>query len=452
MKRSPDIARPSTPLPIDKLIRPFQEFSSREASSGLLLMAVTVIALLWANSRWSDAYFGLWDLPIAISVGEFVLSETALHWINDGLMAMFFFVIGLEVKREIMVGELASHRKAALPVLAAVGGMVFPAAFYLLVNAGGIGQRGWGIPMATDIAFTLGILALLGNRISLQLHVFVTAAAIADDIGAILVIALFYTTDVSWIALGAGVAGLLLMAAANRLGVKHWLPYAILGLVVWLAFLQSGVHATIAGVLAAMTIPAKGRIEPVDLVDRSRAIVGQLETACAMGGDLLTNEDQWAAVQALETVVVRTEGPLQRLEQALHPWVTFLVVPLFALANAGVDLRAAGATALTHPVSLGILAGLFVGKQVGVVLLSFVAVKSGIADLPKGSTWGQLYGVGILMGIGFTMSLFVANLSFIRPELLDIAKVGILVASVISGVVGYIILRLTCPANAQATG
>lgn len=452
MKRAPEIARPTTPLPIDRLIRPFQEFSSREASSGLLLMAVTAIALLWANSRWSDAYFALWELPIAISVGEFVLSETALHWINDGLMAMFFFVIGLEVKREIMVGELASRRKAALPVLAAAGGMLFPAALYLLVNAGDIGQRGWGIPMATDIAFTLGILALLGNRISLQLRVFVTAAAIVDDIGAILVIALFYTTDVSWIALAIGAAGLLAMVAANWLGVKHWLPYGILGLIVWLAFLQSGVHATIAGVLAAMTIPAKGRIEPVELVDRSRAIVNQLENACQLGGDILTNEDQLAAVQALESVVVRTESPLQRLEHALHPWVTFLVVPLFALANAGVDLRATGTAALTHPVSLGILAGLFLGKQVGVVLLSFVAVRAGIADLPKGSTWGQVYGVGILMGVGFTMSLFVANLSFIRPELLDIAKVGILVASVISGVVGYIILRLTCPANARATG
>ena len=452
MKRAPEIARPTTPLPIDRLIRPFQEFSSREASSGLLLMAVTAIALLWANSRWSDAYFALWELPIAISVGEFVLSETALHWINDGLMAMFFFVIGLEVKREIMVGELASRRKAALPVLAAVGGMLFPAALYLLVNAGGVGQRGWGIPMATDIAFTLGILALLGNRISLQLRVFVTAAAIVDDIGAILVIALFYTTDVSWIALAIGAAGLLAMVAANWLGVKHWLPYGILGLIVWLAFLQSGVHATIAGVLAAMTIPAKGRIEPEELIDRSRTIVGQLEKACQVGGDILSNEDQFAAVQALETVVIRTESPLQRLEQTLHPWVTFLVVPLFAFANAGVDLRASGTAALTHPVSLGILAGLFVGKQVGVVLLSYVAVKSRIADLPKGSTWGQVYGVGILMGIGFTMSLFVANLSFIRPELLDIAKVGILVASVISGVVGYIILRLTCPANARATG
>ena len=201
-----------------------------------------------------------------------------------------------------------------------------------------------------------------------------------------------------------------------------------------------------------MTIPAKGRIEPEELIDRSRTIVGQLEKACQVGGDILSNEDQFAAVQALETVVIRTESPLQRLEQTLHPWVTFLVVPLFAFANAGVDLRASGTAALTHPVSLGILAGLFVGKQVGVVLLSYVAVKSRIADLPKGSTWGQVYGVGILMGIGFTMSLFVANLSFIRPELLDIAKVGILVASVISGVVGYIILRLTCPANARATG
>ncbi len=435
--------------PIERMMKPFQEFAGKEASSGILLIVATVVALVWANSPWSDSYFRFWSLPFSISLGEYGLSKSVLYWINDGLMAVFFLVIGLEVKREILVGELASVRKASLPVLAAVGGMLVPAGFYLVFNSGGSGERGWGVPMATDIAFSLGILALLGKRVGLHLKVFLTAAAIADDIGAVLVIALFYTAGISWPALAFGILFLLGLVVANRVGVRHPLVYALLGFLVWLAFLRSGVHATVAGVLVAMTIPAKARIDPQEFLVRCRTIVGDYENACELGGDVLTNRGQQAALQDLETAANQAETPLQRIEHALHPWVTFAVVPLFALANAGVDLRATGLGAVTHPISLGIVAGLVLGKQVGVLLFSFLAVRTGLANLPEGATWKQVYGVAILMGIGFTMSLFVAGLSFYDPGFLDIAKVGILIASLFSGIVGWLVLRSACPAPVE---
>jgi NhaA family Na+:H+ antiporter len=422
----------------------FRDFIRLEASGGILLILFTALALVWANSQWSDAYFELWQAKFTIGLGSWVLSKPLLLWINDGLMALFFFVVGLEIKREVLAGELSSPSRAALPLVAAIGGMAAPAIIYTLFNIGTDGTVGWGIPMATDIAFTLGALALLGSRVPLALKVFVTAVAIVDDIGAVLVIALFYTENIAFNSLAIGGGILLALIAFNRLHVHQTWPYALLGISLWLAFLFSGVHATIAGVLLAMTIPASMRVDEEAFMDEVRDDLAALEQAHAQLHVVTNRAERQAAVQALSDSSYKVETPLQRFEHTLHPWTTYVILPLFAFANAGVTLSGGGfANVLQSRVALGIIAGLIAGKSVGVSLFSWLAVRLGIAELPSNLSWYQVLGVSFLTGIGFTMSLFISTLAFGQGDLLSVAKLGIITGSVIAGIVGWTVLRLT---------
>ncbi len=426
-----------------RVLSPLQEFIHAQTSGGVILLIFTMAAVIWANSPWEHIYTELWETPLAIGLGSLSLSMPLELWINDGLMAIFFFVVGLEIKREILVGELASPRQAMLPISAAVGGMLVPAAIYFAINSGGPGASGWGIPMATDIAFVLGVLALLGNRVPTSLKVFLTALAIVDDLGAVLVIALFYTAGISWISLviGAGILGLLI--GASRKGIHNLLVYGLLGIGLWLAFLYSGVHPTIAGVLLAMTIPARTRIDADELLSKGRRILKEFERSGGNGNGngVLRNQYQEAALLELVATSRDAETPLQRLEHSLHPWVAFVIMPVFALANAGVALQTGLTTALTHTVTLGVIAGLVIGKQVGITLAAWLVIRSGLTTLPSEVTWRHIYGAGWLGGIGFTMSLFIAGLAFAGTELLPEAKVGIMAASIIAGIGGWLILR-----------
>ncbi|MCB0262989.1 MAG: Na+/H+ antiporter NhaA [Calditrichaeota bacterium] len=433
----------SPPSPIERMLSPIQEFLKLETSGGILLMLFTVIALVWANSPYSEAYQHLWQTPFTIGLGDFVLNKALILWINDGLMAIFFFVVGLEIKREVLLGELSSVRKAALPIAAAIGGMVVPALFYILLNAGTEGAVGWGIPMATDIAFALGVVALLGSRVPLTLKIFLTAVAIVDDIGAVLVIALFYTAQISWGSLAIGFALLAVMFLMNRLGVRHTLVYVLLGIAMWVAFLKSGVHATIAGVLMAFTIPATTRLNANQFVDGVSNALAYFRDAHNPGDDVIINSKQQHAVHSLEIACEKVDTPMHRLEHALHPYVSFFIVPVFALANAGVTLSGDLGAAISHPVSLGIILGLILGKQIGITLFSYLSVKFGFADLPEGASWQQIYGISCLAGIGFTMSLFIANLGFGESYYLTYSKIGILSASLIAGLIGWVILYRT---------
>ena len=366
----------------------------------MLLVGGALIAIFWANSPWSGAYHALLDTPLTVGAGEFILSKPLILWINDALMAVFFFLVGLEIKREVFGGHLRSMRSAALPLAGALGGVLVPAGLYLALNGGGPGQAGWGIPMATDIAFALGVLALVGDRVPVGLKVFLTALAIVDDIAAIMVIAVFYTDGIAVTSLGIGAVFLGLAFAANRAGVRSGLVYFVIGAVVWLAFLKSGVHATLAAVLMAFTIPAAGLDE---------------------------------------------DSPLIRLEHALAPLVAFVVLPVFALANAGVVLGPGMADAVTDPIAVGVVLGLLVGKPLGIFGAAWIAVKLGLASLPERTNWRQLAAVSILGGIGFTMALFVEGLAFTDPAQRSAAKVGVLGASIVTGVLGYLALRRTCP-------
>ncbi len=423
----------------------FQQFTRLQAASGILLLLATVLALVWANSLWSESYFRLWETHLSISMGSLVLDESLLHWVNDGLMVIFFFVVGLEIKREILVGELATARRAALPLVAAAGGMLLPALIYIAFNLGGPGQGGWGIPMATDIAFVLGILTILRSRVPVSLKVFFTALAIADDVGAVLVLALFYSQDIAWLALAAAALFLLALIVLNRMGVRQPLPYALMGIGLWLAFLQSGLHPTIAGVLLAMTIPARTHVRASAYLAQCTAALGGLGTENGAHAEGDAGRRQQAAAQTLEVIAERIQSPLQRLERSLNPWVAYLIVPVFALANAGIDLGGNLLQALTLPVSLGILLGLLLGKSLGITLFSWLAVKGGIADLPYGVSWRQLFAASWLGGIGFTMSLFIAGSAFQQPDLLDLAKLDILVASVLAAAIGFVLIIVTSP-------
>jgi NhaA family Na+:H+ antiporter len=422
----------------------FRQFTRLQASGGILLLAAAAVALIWANSAWGQGYFDLWETYLTVSLGSMALKENLLHWVNDGLMVIFFFVVGLEIKREVLVGELASPRRAALPLVAAVGGMVVPALIYVAFNIGRPGEAGWGIPMATDIAFVLGILTLFGSRVPVSLKVFFTALAIADDLGAVLVLALFYSGEISWLALGVAAALLAALVVLNLGRVRHPLPYGLLGIGLWLAFLQSGLHPTIAGVLLALTIPARSRVE-------TEAFMAQCTAALRGLGRQDPDEAsrrRQAAAQTLEVIAERIQTPLQRLERNLNPWVAYLVVPVFALANAGVGLSGNLLEALTQPLSLGIILGLLLGKSVGITLFSWLAVKAGIADLPYGVSWRQLFAASWLAGIGFTMSLFIASSAFEEPALLTLAKMDILFASVLAALVGFVLITVTSPRQA----
>jgi NhaA family Na+:H+ antiporter len=424
-----------------QVLSPIQQFIHSETASGIVLIVVTILALLIANSPLAALYDDLLHTDISVSVGPFTLRETVLHWINDGLMAIFFFVVGLELKREALVGELADLRRAALPLFAAIGGAALPAILYILLNRGAEGAVGWGVPMATDIAFVLGVLALLGDRAPWTLKVFLTAVAVIDDLLAVLVIAVFYSAGVSIAALAAGIGVLLVLGLLNLAGIRATLIYAALGVVVWVAFLQSGVHATIAGVLVALTIPARQRIDEARFLRRARDLLTHFENHGSTTGPLLVDERQQSAVIELEETCEAVQAPLQKLEHQLHTWVAFVIVPMFALANAGVPLSLAGVSEPGLLVIAGVLLGLVIGKPLGLIGVSWLLVRTGVTVLPEGVRWPHIVGAGCLAGLGFTMSLFIATLGFGESPLLEAAKIGILGASLISGVLGYMLLR-----------
>jgi Na+:H+ antiporter, NhaA family len=432
---------------VDTLLAPVRRFAATASAGGIVLLAATAIALVWANSPWSESYHHLWETPITLGVGGSALRTTLHHVINDGLMAVFFFVVGLEIKREVLAGELASLRRAALPMVGALGGMVVPASLYAFVNAGTPGAPGWGVPMATDIAFALGVLALLGDRVPTGLKVFVAALAIVDDIGAVLVIAVFYSGGVAWGALGAAAAVVTLSAAANATGFRRPWTYGMLGLALWAAVLASGVHATVAGVLLAMTIPVRTRINEAAFLLHGRRALEEFDAAAVVTArdpnvTVLSNVHHHAAVEELETLAEQAQPPLIRIEHALHGPVAYGIMPLFALANAGVSLGGAEVVgAVASPVTLGVLLGLLIGKPLGITGFSWLAVRFGVAALPDGVTWRTLAGAGVLGGIGFTMALFIASLAFGEAALLEAAKLGVLSASAVAGVAGWLLLR-----------
>ncbi|OJW77829.1 MULTISPECIES: Na+/H+ antiporter NhaA [unclassified Spirosoma] len=418
------------------LIQPFAEFFRLEAASGILLLISSVSALALANSNVGIArYFPqVWDSVLAVSVGSMVLTKSLSHWINDGLMALFFLIVGLEIKREVLEGELASVRQAMLPLVAALGGMVIPAGLFWLINRHSPTAGGWGIPMATDIAFALAIVTLLGERVPLALKVFLTALAIVDDLGAVLVIAFFYTLaiDIHYLLGASGVWLVLLLL--NRLGVRILSIYLLLGFVLWYLTLKSGIHATLAGVLLAMVIPFRTRLTDPDAVQRQLGSMQQrIQTNTGMPRDLS---------EELEALSEQIGSPSQQLEHRLHGPVAFLVIPLFAFCNTSLLIDFSTFGQLTNPLAMGIMAGLLLGKPVGILLLSYIAVWFGWASLPVGVSWRQLVGVAVLAGIGFTMSIFVTLLAFKeQPIRQNEAKIAILVASLLAGLLGYVLLR-----------
>jgi len=425
----------------------FQEFARIEALGGVLLLIAAIIALVWANSGAAETYFQLWHTEIEILIGNYKISHDLLHWVNDGLMVIFFFVVGLEIKREITSGELGDRKRAALPVMAAIGGMLFPALFYLALNVAGPGMRGWGVPMATDIAFTLGVLALLGSRAPLILKIFFTALAIADDLGSVMVIALFYTEEVSWIALVIAAVIFIILIILNQARVYALLPYVIFGILLWLAFMESGIHPTIAGILLALTIPNRNPPDTKALLAQCVSVLNDFNRPRIQG--VYEMEKTQVAAQTLETVSERMQSPAQRMENSLLPWTTYLILPIFALANAGLTLNLDGG--LFTPISIGVFLGLVFGKPLGVSLFSWLAVRLRLAELPETVTWRQLVSSSFLTGIGFTMALFIAGAAFNDPDLLDQAKFGIIFASLTAGVIGFVLTMLTSPKYEETT-
>jgi NhaA family Na+:H+ antiporter len=427
------------------MVRPLQRLLRHEAASGIVMLVAAVVAIGWANSPWSQTYVDLWATPLRVELGDVVhLDHLNLQaWVNDALMTVFFLLVGLEIKREAVHGELQDLRSVALPVVAALGGMVVPAGVFWAFNAGGAGADGWGIPMATDIAFAVGVVTLLGRRVPLAAKVFLLTLAIADDIGAIVVIAVFYTGELSVGWLVTALVGLGVIFALRRGDVQALAPYLAVGAMVWLALLESGVHATLSGVALGLLTPAWPLRSPRRYPPEARRLLDRIERSyydrVVTGEEFEENEHLIAEVARLS---MHSTSPLERLERGLSPWVAFVIVPVFALANAGVPLSGDAIGGLvSDPVTVGVLVGLVVGKPVGVLAASFVAVRLGIGRLPAGTGWRQMAGLGVCAGIGFTVALFVTSLSFTDPALADSAKVGILAGSLLAGVVGYGLLR-----------
>jgi NhaA family Na+:H+ antiporter len=428
-----------------QLAAPVREFLRTEAGGGVVLLVAAVVAIAWANSPWDDQYFELLHQRIAIDTPWFDIDEDLHHWINDGLMAIFFFVVGLEIKREVVRGELASPSRAALPALAALGGLAVPALIFAAFTAGGRGSEGWGIPMATDIAFAVGVLALLGNRIPFGLKVFLLALAIVDDLGAIAVIAMFYTDDMAagWLFGALGCIAVILLA--QRAGIRNVNVYVLIGIALWIAVLQSGVHATLAGVALGLLTPARSFYSP----DRYLATLADLGQRYQQALEEGRHDLASSILLQVEAVSRDTESPLDRLEHAIHPWSSYVVIPVFALANAGLVVTSESIRdAVESSVTYGIIAGLLVGKFVGVLLATWLTVRLGIAVLPAGVTWAQVAGVALIAGIGFTVSLFVTDLAYADPALIDEARAGVFVASIVAGVAGFLFLRfVSAPAR-----
>jgi len=426
----------------NKVATPFEHFLHAQTTTGLILMVMTVLALILANTPLTEAYMHFFHTKVDLTVGSWQLSHTIHHWINDGLMAIFFFIIGLEIKREILVGELSNIKVAILPILAAIGGMVLPALIFMSINHDGVGAAGWGIPMATDIAFAISVLVLLGNRVSPALVTFLVALAIVDDLGAVIVIALFYTDQIQFLPLFFAGISFLVMVIFNRVGIHMILPYFIVGLFMWFFMLESGVHATIAGVIAAMAIPSKPKYAPIDFTMHTKNLLDEYDNY-PVATDHMMHEKQKALLLNIKDKIDAVGSPAARLEHDLHLPVALIVIPLFALANAGIsiDFSSLGETIVTS-VSMGIISGLILGKVLGIFGVAWIAIKLGIAKLPEGSSMNQIFGVAFLGGIGFTMSIFVADLAFLGDDALIFqAKVGILAASLFSGIFGYIWLR-----------
>ncbi len=427
-----------------KVSTPFEHFIHAQTTTGFILMFMTVLALILANTPLTETYSHFFHTKIDLNAGSWNLSHSIHHWINDGLMAIFFFIIGLEIKREITVGELSNIKVAILPILAAIGGMLFPALIYYGINSGGEGAAGWGIPMATDIAFAISALVLLGNRIPTALVTFLVALAIVDDLGAVLVIALFYTEQIHMLPLMLAGVSFLIMVMFNRFGVHMILPYFIVGLFMWFFMLESGVHATIAGVIAAMAIPSRPRQTPIDFTRHTKNLLDEFDSY-PVATDHMMHEKQKAILINIEDRIDAIGSPAARLEHDLHLPVALIIIPLFALANAGITIDFGSiSTTIMEPVSIGIIAGLILGKVIGIFGVSWLAIKMKIATLPQGSTMSQIFGVAFLGGIGFTMSIFVADLAFPHSDALIFqAKVGILAASLFAGLFGFFWLKRT---------
>lgn len=449
----PHAAHDLPPVPAERIAQPFKRFMALSSAGGLVLLFCTIVAMLWANSGWADVYHHIFhDLEIEISIGSLHLSHGLAHWINDALMAIFFLVVGLEIKRELVVGELSSPRKAALPIVAALGGMVAPALIFAALNWGQPSIRGWGVPMATDIAFALGIICLLGKRAPVGLKVFLTSLAIVDDLGALIVIAVFYTEQLNTTALFDATLVVCVMAFLNILKVRKIIPYLIAGVFLWYFVLESGVHATIAGVLTACCIPASARVDSIRFLESSKNALSIFESAAKPGHCVRTSDTQRSAVITLERNAEHVLPPLHRLELLLHPWAAFLIIPIFAVANAGLHVGHDAAGTLTSNLTLGVILGLFLGKPLGIFIACWISCRLGIAALPSGANWKQLLGVGFLGGIGFTMALFIANLAFPTAHDLEAAKMGIMLASFLSAVTGSVLLIMAAPSTADATG
>ena len=428
--------------PIDRwIVDPMRGFLQNSTTSGIVLFTAAFAAILLSNSPLADEFHRLWEINLSIGLGDWQLSKSLHHWINDGLMAVFFFVIGLELKREIISGELRNPKNAILPIAAAIGGMVVPALIYYFINPSGEVHSGWGIPMATDIAFALGILYLLGDKVPVSLKIFLTVLAIADDLGAVLVIAFFYTSDINMLSLLTGAGFMAVLIAANLFGVRNTLFYGILGIGgLWLAFLMSGVHATIAAVLAAFTIPANVKYSETVFEQKLNTLMKLFRKADPNDSPTVTDE-QLHLLEKIRYVSKEAFTPLQQLEHSMHPLVAFIIMPVFALSNAGISLSIENLTNISSSVTMGVFFGLLVGKFIGVVATVSLLTRMGIAALPPEFTTRHLIGAGFLAGIGFTMSLFISELAFTHKIYIEEAKMGILLASVVAGLLGYFIIR-----------
>lgn len=431
----------------DRILTPLEEFIHRQTTSGILLMICAVVALVIANSPLSESYEHLLHTKLGVSAGSFEFSLTIHHWINDLLMAMFFFVMGLELKRELLVGELSSPAQALLPIMAAIGGMIVPALFYYGVTAGTDASHGWGITMATDIAFAIGALSLLGSRVPKTLITFLIALAIVDDLGAVAVIALYYTEEINTVALAYAGAFTGFLVILNLGGIRRPLPYAVVGACLWASMLASGVHATIAGVIIAFVIPIRPKFEPAHFIERVENGVHKLKKSLADSADIIHNNRFRALVTSLSDGIGLVQAPAQRLEHSMHLPVAYLIIPIFALANAGIPIEMNGVGRyLQEPITLGVIAGLLMGKPLGIAGFTWLTLKMGWADLPPGMTMKHVIGVGFIGGIGFTMSIFIADLGFAgRPEDLLLAKTGIMAASAIAGFGGFFYLMAQSP-------
>lgn len=418
---------------------PVSRFIHLEYTSGIVLLVAVIAAIIWANFSYGS-YHHIWEINFSVGFDTYLLNHPLHIWINDGLMAIFFFVIGLELKREFMEGELSSLKKASLPMTAALGGMLVPALIYFFINKGTEADHGWGIPMATDIAFALALLSMASKHIPVSVKVFLSALAVADDLGAVFVIAFFYTAKIDFTALAFGGGFLAILIIGNVIGIRSSLFYLIVGIGVWIGFLLSGVHATIAGVLVAFTIPAVTKINEQIYSDNLRKLSYDFETDIPERGSLITPE-QNKTIQKVKSLSMAAETPLQTIEHALHPWVAFGIMPLFALANAGIVIGADFFSSVINPVSIGVAAGLIFGKFFGILSFCWIMVKLNLASLPEQANWKHVAGVALLAGIGFTMSLFISGLAFKNPVFIDQAKYGILVASVTAGVLGTLVLK-----------